>query len=120
MKKKDELEPMLTLLFEGQKLELRSGFVGGWLADQTNSPMGMYTGINSIDESSVALLHLLRAVIKMYVDEHNMSYKQIETVLKLSVKEALNTEMNPIADDNRTMEEHQELLLKIKRDHGRR
>lgn len=117
---KDKLEPMLTLLFEGQKLELRSAFVGGWLADETDSPMGMYTGINSLDESSVALLHMLRAVIKVYVDEHKMSYKQVETILKLSIKEALNREMNPDPEDNKTMQEHEEILLKIKRDYGRR
>ena len=118
MKEKDQIEPMLTLLFEDQKLELRSGFVGGWLADETNSPMGMYTGINSLEESSVALVHLLRAVTKMYVDEHNMNYRQVKSLLDFSVKEAIKTEENFNPEDNISLAQH-EALLKIKRDFRR-
>ena len=118
--KQDEIEPMITLLFEDQKLELRSAFVGGWLADETNSPMGMYTGVNSVDDSSIALIQLLRAVVKMYVDENKLSYSTVDGILSLCVKEAIKREMNPDPEDNKTLTQHQELLLKIKRKNKRK
>ncbi|HMG14965.1 MAG TPA: hypothetical protein VK590_05940 [Saprospiraceae bacterium] len=119
MKEKEQAEKRLTLLFEGQKLELRSGFVGGWLSDEINAPMGMYTGTNSLEETSVALVHLLRAVTKMYVDEHNMDYRQAKSLLDFAVKEAIKTEENFNPEDNISLEQH-EALLKIKRDYRRR
>lgn len=113
---KEKKEVALTLLFEGQKLELKSGFVGGWLADETNSPMGMYTGELDLEDTSIALMHMLRAVIKLYADEHNLNYLQVKALLDLSVKEALEREIKQDPEDNKTVEQHQEKLFKIRRD----
>jgi hypothetical protein len=113
MKKK---EVALTLLFEGQKLELQSAFVGGWLADETDSPMGMYTGELDLEDTSIALMHMLRAVIKLYVDEHNLNYLQTKALLDFSVKEALEREIKQDPEDNKTVKQHQEKLFKIRRD----
>lgn len=106
----------LTLLFEGQKLELSSAFVGGWLADESNAPMGMYTGELNIEDSSIALVHLLRAVIKMCVEEQNLNYPQTEMLLGFAVDEALKREIESNPEDNKTLKEHQEILIKIRKD----
>jgi hypothetical protein len=118
MKEKKGLETTLTLLFEGQKLELSSAFVGGYLADETDSPMGMYTGNDELNvgDTSIALIHLLRAVIKMSVTEQNLNYDQANALLLFAVKEAMKSELEMNPEDNKSLKDHEEVLIKIRRD----
>jgi len=107
----------LTLLFEKQELVLKSGFVGGLLADKTGAPMGMYLGNLGIENTNLALVHLLRAVIKLNVEEQNMNIKQSEAFIKVALNEAVKREAANKNIDNVTLKQQQEILLKMRRDH---
>lgn len=106
----------LTLLFEGQKLELKSGFVGGFVSDFTESPMGMYIGTLDVADTNLALVHLLRAVIKMNTEEHGLTINQSHKLIEFALKHAIKKEKENKNIDNVSLEQHQEVLLKVKRD----
>ena len=114
--KKRENDVNLTLLFDNQRIELKSGFVGGVLAGEFEAPIGMYSGGEDFDEISIALMQMLRAVIKMYIEDQNLSYEQVRKIITFTTIEALETEMNPNPNDNLSLKKHQDIVLKLKRE----
>lgn len=109
------MDEKLTLLFEGQKLTLKSGFVGGFLADFTGAPMGMYIGKLDMGDCNIALVHLLRAVIKLTNEELHMNPQQSKSFIEFALAEALKREKENKNIDNATLEQH-ELVVKMRRD----
>lgn len=107
-----------TLQFEGQELKLENGFVGGFLADGSRCPMGMYAGNLDIGDMGVALLSTLRACIKMNVEEQGMSLEHAKAFIKFTLETALEIERENREEDNKTVEQHKEMILKFRRDYA--
>lgn len=105
-----------TVTFEGEKLDLKNGFVGGYLADQTNCPMGFYAGSLSIEDMGVALMTTLRAVIKTNTEEQSMSMAQSKAFIEFALKEAIRMEREALEENNVSLEQHKEIVLKMRRD----
>jgi hypothetical protein len=106
----------LKIIFDGQEINLKSGFVGGWMADMKNTPMGMYAGNLSIVDTNIALVHLLRAVIKMNTEEQFMNYEQSKALIERAMLEAFKIELENRDEDNKTLAQHNEIVLKMRKD----
>ena len=107
--------PEITILFDGQKLELKSGFIGGIMNDFTEAPVGMYSGKMDVGSVNLQLMTLLRAVIKLNVEDYNLSYDQAQKFIDLAVKEAMKHEKENKNIDNATLDMH-ETVIKMRRD----
>lgn len=106
----------LTIKFEGETLKLRNGFVGGFLADELNCPMGMYAGNLDIGDMGVALLSTLRACIKMNVEEQGMNLGQARDFISFTLNRAIEIERENREEENKTLEQHKEVIIKMRRD----
>jgi hypothetical protein len=106
----------LKIIVDGQEINLKSGFVGGWMADMKNTPMGMYAGNLSITDTNIALVHLLRAVIKMNTEEQFMNYEQSKGLIELATLEAFKIELENKVEDNITLDQHKEVVIKMRKD----
>jgi hypothetical protein len=106
----------LKLIFDGQEINLKSGFVGGWMADLKDCPMGMYAGNLSIVDTNIALVHLLRAVIKMNTEEQFMNYEQSKALIERATKEAFKIEKENAPNQNVSLDQHNEIVLKMRKD----
>lgn len=108
-------EDKVTISFgDGDKIEMKCGFIGGIMADFTEAPFGMYAGKLDIEKMSFALLSLNRAVIKLAQDDMNMTLKQAQVFLDFCVKEAIEKERANRDSDNVTLGQHEMFLKKKK------
>lgn len=101
---------------DGQKMELSAGFVGGFMADMSNAPMGMYAGNLSLEDTSISLLHILRAVIKINVEEQGLNHEQSKVFINFAVEQAIKIEKENADEENVSIEKHNEIVLKMRKD----
>lgn len=107
--------PEITILFDGQKLELKSGFIGGIMDDFTAAPVGMYSGKMDVGSVNLQLMTLLRAVIKLNVEDYNLSYDQARKFIEIALAEAIKREKENKHIDNATLDMH-ETIIKMRKD----
>ena len=105
----------MVITFEGQKIELKCGIVGGIMNDFTKAPMGMYYGKLNVLDANLALVHLLRAVLKLCTEELKMDPIQAGLFCDFALREALLREEKNKNIDNATLDQH-EIILKMRRD----
>lgn len=104
---------------DGQKFELRGGFVGGFMSDFTNAPVGMYAGTLSVEDTGISLMHLLRAVIKINVEEQGLNYEQSKAFIDFTLEQALRIEKENADEENVSLEKHNEIVLKVRKDNNK-
>lgn len=113
---KNTLNDNITILFDGKKLELKCGVIGGRLADDTNATMGMFFGLLDIEEGAITMLHAMRAFIKMVVDDFDGDMQRAESLLHFIVEDAIKREIENESIDNATLKQH-ETVLKMRKDY---
>jgi hypothetical protein len=104
------------IIVDGQEINLKSGFASGWMADMENTPMGMYAGNLSVTDTNIALIHLLRAVIKMNTEEQFMNYEQSKALIEMATREAFRIELENEEEQNVSLDKHNEIVLKMRKD----
>lgn len=106
----------MKIIIDGQEINLKSGFASGWMADMKDTPMGMYAGNLSIVDTNIALVHLLRAVIKMNTEEQFMNYEQSKALIERAMLEAFKIELENKDENNVSLAQHNEVVIKMKKD----
>ena len=84
--------PEITILFDGQKLELKSGFMGGIMNDFTERQWACIAANMDVGSVNLQLMTLLRAVIKLNVEDYNLSYDQAQKFIEIALDEAIRRE----------------------------
>lgn len=82
----------VKLLIDGQMLEVHNALIGARMDDRDKTPFSLYAGNIDFTEVGVSLLHILRGVIKINREEHDLSPTDIKEFLLFTVKTALDLE----------------------------
>lgn len=109
--KKDNI---VTIKWADQTMELKTALVGGVTSDAHECPMGMYAGSMDIGDIGMALLHNLRAALKVTKDHHGMNTMQGKDFILFCLNEAVAREVENKNIDNTSYKEHQTVLRMTK------
>ena len=85
-------EAVLTISFEDKEFKMTNAFIGGSLNDSRKTPIGMFTGSVDVGDMGVALLTVMRTVLKTTTSEIGMSMEQSADFIVVCLAEALKRE----------------------------
>jgi|tagenome__1003787_1003787.scaffolds.fasta_scaffold19819119_2 hypothetical protein len=110
----ENMDKFITVKWADQTIKLKTALIGGVTDDIHACPMGMYAGSMDIGDIGLALLHNLRATIKVVKDHHDMSVDQGVDFILFCLKEAEIREIENKNIDNTSYQEHQTVLRMTK------
>jgi hypothetical protein len=100
----------IWLEFDEERIFLETALIGGVLGDSTKFPMGMYGGTLQIEKIGVALLHSLRAIIRITREHHKMDITDSVEFICFCLNEAIEKEQaNLNKEDSISTHEYQAL-----------
>ena len=105
----------VTIIIGNQKFYLSKAFVGGIMDDFTAAPVGLFSGDLDLADTNIALMSLLRAVIKINTEEQGMNLQQSQKFIEFALQKAIEHETENKGIHNASMKQH-ETILKMKKD----
>jgi len=100
------MDKKVMLVLDGEVIYIKNALIGARMEDNDHTPFSVYAGQMDIGEIGLSLLHILRAVLKINVDEMGLSMNLAEDFVLFTLKEAVKLE-NLRRDDvtkNRSVE----------------
>ena len=105
----------VTITIGKQQIHLSKAFVGGIMDDYTAAPVGLFSGDLDLADTNIALMSLLRAVIKINTEEMGMDLAQSEKFIEFALMKAIEHEKENKGIHNATLKQH-ETIIKMKQD----
>lgn len=82
----------IIIKIEDYEYEMETALLGGIKSGDPQHPMGIYAGTLAIEDIGMALLHALRATLKISLDVHKMDIETAESFILFTVHEAVKRE----------------------------
>lgn len=111
------LQEGITIQFDGRSMDIKCCFIGGVTADKVGVPMGMYAGKLEIEEIAVSLVHVHRAVIKLFDEHYNINLKGSVDFINLCKDEAVKREQVTSGFDKINLDVY-DILTKMTKDNS--
>jgi hypothetical protein len=77
---------------DGDRIEIENALIGGKMAQGAQEPFSVYAGPLDIGDIGLALLHIMRATIKITMDELHLPLQSSEEFMLFTLKTALQLE----------------------------
>jgi hypothetical protein len=92
----------IILDLDGDKFEITNALIGARMVNSDNNPFSVYAGKMEIGEFGLSFLHIMRAVIKIGVEELGLSMSATKDFIDFTTKTAISLEKNRMFDFSKT------------------
>ncbi len=92
----------IILDLDGDKFEITNALIGARMVNSDNNPFSVYAGKMEIGEFGLSFLHIMRAVIKINIEELGLSFSAAKEFIDFTAQTAMTLEKNRMNDFSKT------------------